>query len=201
LKDFLEQYAMTHATKDITALLDNVNQGREEAWDKLLAVAYDELRAGAKRMMRVQVGPGKPGATLQPTALVHEAFLRLIKEGLAYEKRNHFFAIFNTRMMEVLRDAIRRGKAKKRSGGRVRVPLDPDSPKSDHGADFPDLIDVLEKLEKIDARKANVVQLRVFCGLTVTEVSESLGIGHATVERDWKFAKAWLQNELGEYEP
>ena len=181
----------------ITALLKDVNQGRAGAWDKLMAAVYDELRAGAERLMRRQVSPGRPGATLQPTALVHEAFLRLIIEGLEYERRAQFFAVFSKRMMEVLHDYIRRQKAQKRGGGWVRVALDPDNPASDDDADIPALVEALEKLEKLGSRKAEVVKLRMFCGLTVAEVAELLGTAKATVERDWSFAKAWLSNELG----
>ena len=182
---------------DITALLNEVNQGREGAWDNLMAAVYDELRAGAERLMRPQISPGRPGATLQPTALVHEAFLRLIIEGLEYEKRGHFYAVFSKRMMEVLHDYIRWRKAQKRGGGWVRVALDPDSPGSDDGADMPALDAALKKLEAMDSRKADVVKLRVLCGLTIAEVAEALGIAKATAERDWSFAKAWLGNELG----
>lgn len=189
---------MAAEAKDITALLNDVNQGNAGAWDKLMAVVYDELRAGAERLMAQQVSPGRPGATLQPTALVHEAFLRLIVEGLEYERRGHFFAAFSKRVMEVLFDYIRWRKAKKRGGGWVRVALDPDNPASDHDADVPALVEALEKLEKLASRKADVVKLRLFCGLTVAEVAELLGTAKATVERDWGFAKAWLSNELGE---
>ena len=188
---------MAPAAKDITALLNEVNQECEGAWDKLMGVVYDELRAGAERLMGPQVSPGRPGATLQPTALVHEAFLRLIMDGLAFERRAHFFAIFNRRMMEVLYDYIRRRKAKKRGGDWARVSLDVDGPTSEEGADILALVEALEKLEKLDSRKANVVKLRLFCGLTVAEVVDALGIAKATVERDWSFAKAWLGNELG----
>ena len=88
-------------------------------------------------------------------------------------------------------------QAKKRGGSWVRVALDPDNPASDEGADIAALVDALEKLEQFDSRKADVVKLRMLCGLTVAEVAEALGVAKATVERDWSFAKAWLGNELG----
>ena len=195
----------------ITALLEDVNQGRPGAWDRLMDAAYDELRAGADRLMRQNVRPGGPGGTLQPTALVHEAFLRLISEGLNFEKRGHFFVAFSTRMMHFLMDHIRSQKAKKRGGGWARVALDPDAgvpdgpatddnpdrAGSDDGADILALVEVLEKLEALDARKADVVRLRLFCGLTVAQVGEALGVAKGTVERNWSFAKAWVANELG----
>ena len=182
----------------ITALLEDVNQGRPGAWDRLMDAAYDELRAGADRLMRQNVRPGGPGGTLQPTALVHEAFLRLINEGLNFEKRGHFFVAFSTRMMHFLIDHIRSQKAKKRGGGWTRVPLDPDMPQSDNGADIAAVDAALQELERLDRRKADVVRLRMLCGFTVQEVADLLSIAHATVERDWAFAKAWLRKELGE---
>lgn len=189
----------TPETEDITALLIEVNEERPGAWDKLMAAAYDELRAGAERMMRQNVRPGGPGATLQPTALLHEAFLKLIKEGLAYEKRGHFFVAFSTCMMEVLLDHIRARKAKKRGGSWTKVPLDPydvAAGRNDDSADIPALDAALKKLEAMDSRKADVVKLRMLCGLTIGETAEALGVAHATIERDWSFARAWLAAEL-----
>lgn len=188
-------------TEGITALLIGVNEGHPGAWDKLMATAYDELRSGAERLMHQHARPGGPGGTLQPTALVHEAFLKLVKEGLEYEKRGHFFVAFSTCMMEVLLDYIRSRKAKKRGGSWTKVPLDPDASapaRSDDSADIPALDAALKKLEAMDSRKADVVKLRMLCGLTIREVAEALCVGHATVERDWNFARAWLATELTE---
>ena len=185
----------------ITTLLQEVNQGHEGAMDKLMAAVYEELRAGAERLMRREVSPGRPGATLQPTALVHDAFLKLIKERQKYDKRGHFFVAFTTCMKEVLLDYIRKQKAAKRGGDWARVPLDPDQPATVQGADLSALLEALEKLDQTDARNAEVAQLRLLCGLTNKETAQSLGVSLATVERDWRFCRAWLKNEIDGAEP
>ena len=198
-EEFLENGVVPLDSGNITKLLVDVNDGRPGAWDVLMAAAYDELRAGAGRLMQQEVRAGGPGDTLQPTAVVHEAFIRLIKDGLEYDKRGHFFVAFSTRMMEVLLDHIRARKTQKRGGGFIRVPLDPDarSPERiEDSADISALNTALKKLEAFDSRKANVVKLRIMCGLTIAEAAESLGVGHATVERDWRFSKAWLAAEF-----
>lgn len=181
---------------DITALLKDVNEQRNGAMDKLIAVVYDELRAAAEALFRRQVRPGGHGATLQPTAIVHEAFLKLIKERQQYDKRGDFFKIFKRRMKQVLLDYIRARRAEKRGGDRIRVSLNPDDLATDEGADIPAYVEALDKLENLDSRAADVVTMRVLCGLTIAEVAKSLGVSKATVERDWSFAKPWLANEL-----
>lgn len=181
---------------DITALLQDVNEQRNGAMDKLIAVVYDELRAAAAALFRRQVRPGGRGATLQPTAIVHEAFLKLIKERQQYDRRGDFFKIFKRRMKQVLLDHIRARRAKKRGGDHIRVSLNPDDLAADEGVDIPALVEALDKLETLDSRAADVVTMRVLCGLTIAEVAKSLGVSQATVERDWSFAKPWLANEL-----
>ena len=140
--------------------------------------------------------PGGHGATLQPTVIVHEAFLKLIKERQQYDQRGDFFKIFKRRMKQVLLDYIRARRAKKRGGDRIRVSLSPDDLAADEGVDIPALVEALDKLENLDSRAADVVTMRVLCGLTNAEVAKSLGVSLATVERVWSFAKPWLANEL-----
>jgi RNA polymerase sigma factor (TIGR02999 family) len=180
----------------ITALLEDVNEGREGADDRLMNAVYKELRRMANALVRAKVAPGRPGATLQATEIVHEAFIKLIKERRKYDRRGHFFTAFMTCMKQVLLDYVRRRKAAKRGGGWTRVALDPEDRRSAEGADIAALVEALDKLERLDPRKAEVVRSRLYCGLTNEEVAESLDISVATVERDWKFCRAWLNNEI-----
>jgi len=188
---------------DITRLLERANEGEGGALDDLMRVVNDELRGVADRHMRRVFGQGLPGITLQPTALVNEAFLKLIKQRKKYDNRGHFFAIATKVLLRVLMDYHRERAAKKRGGGWVRVPLDPDlqTVMQDGGVEaeaaaIPEVAAALEKLEALDERKANIVRLRVLWGLTIDEAAEALGVSHATVERDWEFARAWLGKEL-----
>lgn len=189
---------------EITFLLERANQGDAGARDDLYRAVYDELRAIAESRMRRLFGRGLPGITLQPTALVNETFLKLIKQRKKYDNRGHFFAIATKALVRVLMDYHRERAAKKRGGGWVRVPLDPQAditsaPQNDEAeaASIADLAAALEKLDGLDQqRKADVARLRVLWGLTIEEVVQTLDLGHATVERDWEFARAWLGKEL-----
>jgi RNA polymerase sigma factor (TIGR02999 family) len=190
---------------EITRLLRRANQSEAGALDDLMRAVNDELRAVAGRHMRRVFGPGLPGVTLQPTVLVNEAFLKLIKQRQKYDNRGHFFAIATKVLLRVLMDYNRQRAAEKRGGGWVRVPLDPDAHAIKAGrieesdsAVVPRLLEVLERLEKLDARKADVVKYRVLFGLTIDETAEALEVAHATVERDWEFARAWLGKELAD---
>jgi len=196
---------MSSGTSDITALLQRVNQGQEGGLNELMTAVYDELRAIADRHLRHKFGSGLPGVTLQPTALVNETFLKLIKQRQKYDNRGHFFAIATKLMLRVLLDYHRARSARKRGGARLVVSIDPDrdvlvtgSREEGSEAEIPALVEALAQLEKLDSRKADVVKLRILYGLTVPEAAHSLGVGTATVERDWAFARAWLRKQLAE---
>ncbi len=185
---------MSHDTHEVTRLLHDLRAGQQDAADRLASLVYDELHVIAAHAMR-----GESAAhTLQPTALVHEAFLRLVDQRDAvWKNRAHFSGIAAQAMRRILVDHARRRRAAKRDGG-VRITLE------DVGAEAPgvtslDLIaldDALAKLASLDPRQAKVVELRFFAGLDVEQTAEALGISPATVKRDWTFAKAFLYSEL-----
>ena len=132
--------------------------------------------------------------------------MKLIRQRQQYDNRGQFFAIATKLMIRVLMDYHRKRKAAKRGGGWVRVPLDagldtPGDPPADNGTEIPALVHALEELEKLDSRKADVVKLRVLWGLKTEEIAASPGVGRATVDRDWSFAKAWLKKEIAEGRP
>ena len=175
------------------ALANEQDQARLPAAE-LLPQVYRELRALAESRLRRL----PPGQTLQPTALVHEAYMRLV--GTAdpgWNGRGHFFGAAAKAMRNILVDEARRKGANKRGGDRLRVDL-PDSALAaiTRHADMLELDEALAKLEELDERKGSVVMLRVFCGLTIDQTAMALGLSAATVERDWTYAKAWLHREL-----
>jgi RNA polymerase sigma factor (TIGR02999 family) len=163
--------------------------GDASALDDLMPRVYDELRALADAYMRRE----RAGHTLQPTALVHEAFLRLLRlPPGAVQNRVHFFALAAQAMRRILADHARRHRAAKRGGNAVRVPLE----LVEGGAAADDLDAALEDLAKLDARQARVVELRFFGGLSIEETAEVLAVSPATIKRDWLVARAWLHREL-----
>lgn len=172
--------------------------GGAAAPDEMLALVYRELRSLARRYFQ-----RRPGATLQPTELVHEAFLRLSSaESGAFRDRGHFCAVAALAMRQILTDRARRRRAEKRGGGESPVTLtDAVLGGSGSGVEVLDILvldDVLQRLEALDQRQARVVELRVFGGLTVPEAAEALGISARSVENDWRLARAWLSRELSE---
>jgi len=180
---------------DTTQILKLLVAGDPSAEEKLYPHVYDELRRLAVRLFR-----GQPaGHTLQPTALVHEAYLNLIDpQQIGFEDRTHFFAVAAKVMRRILIDHARRRAAARRGGQWTRVAWDDEViMTTDKGIDILALNEALEKLTKRNPRQARVVELRFFGGLTIAEAAEVLGVGHATVEADWAFAKAWLAKELG----
>ncbi len=182
-----------------TRLLAAIERGETGAAEELFAVVYADLR----RVAAAYLGRERKGHTLQPTALVHEAYCRLVDaENLGYSDRHHFYAVAARAMRRILVDHARKRKAAKRGGGASRVPLDrlPELP-DERDAWLAALDDVLADLERLDARQAQVVELRFFGGLTIQETAATLGVSHATVERDWKVARAWLARELGRFGP
>lgn len=177
-----------------TRLLADVGAGDRDAAAKLLPLVYDELRMVADRYFRRQ----HADHTLQPTALVHEAFLRLIDQTSAkWNDRAHFFAVAATAMRQILvNHALAKG-AQKRGGGRAKILLNPEVAASpEDGFDPVELDEVLTKLAELDARKAKVVELRFFSGLANEEVASVLGVSLTTVEADWRMARAWLSKAL-----
>jgi RNA polymerase sigma factor (TIGR02999 family) len=181
---------------DLTALLGEVRAGDEDAKDRLVRAIYAELRRLAGGLMHHE----RPGHTLQPSALVHEALMRLLDgEALAeVPNRRYLFAAAAQAMRQVLVDHARRRRAAKREGGRARVPLDEALVAlEEQGLDVLVLHEALDRLAEAHPRQAQVVTLRFFGGLSVPEVAESLAVSATTVESDWRFARAWLKGQLG----
>ncbi len=183
---------------DATQLLVRASRGDQAAVRQLAPLVYDELRALARQYL-----PPKGGAhtaTLQPTALVHEAFLRLVEQDAAdYQGRTHFLATAATAMRAVLADYARARGAAKRGGGWCRITLDNAAalqPQSE--LDFVALDEALGRLAQLKERAARIVELRFFGGLSVEEVADCLGVSARTVKGDWRAARAWLRAELAE---
>ena len=162
--------------------------------DAVMPLVYRELKSLAKRYFQ-----RRPGCTLQPTELVHEAFLRLSTGGEGFRDRGHFCAVAALAMRQILTDHARRKRADKRGGGEAPVTLT-DAVLAQEGSpealDVLVLDEVLRRLEALDARQARVVEYRVFGGMTVPEVAEVMGISTRSVENDWRLARAWLSREL-----
>jgi RNA polymerase sigma-70 factor, ECF subfamily len=181
-------------SSEVTRLLFDLQKGSRTASEQLIPLVYSELHDLAVRYMRSE----RADHTLQPTALVHEAFLKLVDQrAVSWQNRAHFFGIAAQAMRRILVDHARRKRATKREGGH-RVTLDEGlAVAAERSIDLLALDDALEKLRALDERQHRVVELRFFGGLEVEQVAEVLGISTATVKRDWTFAKAWLQRELG----
>jgi RNA polymerase sigma-70 factor, ECF subfamily len=187
---------------DVTALLLAWGAGDRAALDRLLPAVYAELRRQARRALRREAA----GHTLQPTALVHEAYLRLVDQRQArearWESRGHFFAVAAQAMRRILVDHARARRRAKRGGGGVALTLsDADTPDGLAGAaaagvDPIDLDDALTRFAAVDPAKARLVELRYFAGLSVPEAAEALGVSRATAGREWVVARAWLRREL-----
>ena len=162
--------------------------------EELLAIVYDELREIARRQLRGE----RQGHTLQPTALVHEAYLRLVdSRDMAWESRAHFFGTAARAMRQILVDHARRRNAAKRGGGQERVTLDSGIAAEDSvTAEVLDLNDALEKLSSHDGDLARLVELRFFAGLTLDETADALGVSRRKAAKDWSVARLWLQREL-----
>ena len=178
---------------DASKTLQQIAGGDDRAVDELLLVVYDELRKLADRFV-----DGDGHVTLQPTALVHEVYLRLLgRAGSQWTNRGEFFAAAALAMRHLLIDYARRRHAAKRGGDVQRVSLeDVAEPAISREAYLVALDDALTELARVDPQLSRVVELRFFGGLTYDEIAEALQIGKATVTRDWRFAKAWLQKEL-----
>ncbi len=187
-----------HGASGVTQLLLEWRDGDPEALDRLTPIVYEELRRLAHRWMRKE----SASDVLQTTALVHEAYLRLVGENVSWEGRDHFFAVAATVMRRILVEFARRRQAQKRGGGVEPLPLD-----EVRGGSWatvtatPDveilaLDEALRQLSAHDARKGRIVELHFFGGLTIPETAHVIGVSHATVERDLKMSRAWLSDAM-----
>jgi RNA polymerase sigma factor (TIGR02999 family) len=178
----------------VSQLVEEASHGKAEAMAELLPVVYQELRRVAAGYLRRE----RPGQTLQATALVHEAYLRLLREQhVSWQNRAHFCAIAANSMRQILVERARARNAAKRGGGFQRITLDDAlAPADAAGIDVEALDQALARLAQLDADQARLVELRYFGGLTIEETAEVLGVSPATVKRSWTVAKAWLKKEL-----
>ncbi len=182
-------------SQNITHLLKEWNAGDPQALNRLTPLVYEELRHQAARYLRRE----RHGHTLQTTALIHEAYLRLVGvKDVHWQSRAHFFAIAANLMRRILVDHARRRDADRRGGSQIRVPLDEAfGVVNEIDVDLLAIDDALSRLETIDPQQARVVELRFFSGLTVEETAAALGVSPKTVKRDWSVARAWLRREIG----
>jgi RNA polymerase sigma factor (TIGR02999 family) len=180
--------------QDVTALLDEWSRGNHAALGELLPVVYAELRRIAAR----QLGRERVGHTLQPTALVHEAYLRLVDQRrVDWQNRAHFFGVAARIMRRILVDHARRHTAGKRGDGAQRISID-DAQDIPAPSEMPvvTLDEALGRLERVDADLARIVELRAFGGLTIDEAAHVLNVSPSTAKREWRTARAWLNREL-----
>jgi len=182
---------------DVTRILNAIERGDAQATDKLLPLVYEELRVLAAQKLSHEA----PGQTLQATALVHEAYLRLIgDEPQTWENHGHFFAAAAEAMRRILIEHARQRQTHKRGGDRERIDLDEVILSDEGGRAFDEIMAVdeaLQKLEKKDKLKADLVKLRFYAGLTIEQSAQSLGISLTTAKTHWAYARAWLLREIG----
>ena len=180
----------------MTQLLELAGQGDSKASEELLPLVYEELRRLARSQMKKEK-EGGAGQTLQATALVHEAYMRLVGDGeVKWQNRAHFFGAAARAMRRILVDRARHRGRQKRGGDRDRVVLSDQGLAAPAGTDLVELDAALAKLEAEDARKSEVVMLRYFAGLSIEETAAALALSPATVKNEWTFARAWLKREL-----
>ncbi len=182
---------------DVTRILNAIERGDAKATDELLPLVYEELRLLAAQKLSHE----RPGQTLQATALVHEAYLRLVGDELqSWKSRGHFFAAAAEAMRRILIERARRRRGLKYGGARERVDLDDvvlPCDDQESSANLLALDEALEKLSQKDKVKADVVKLRYFAGLTIEQTAEVLGVSRNTAKRCWAYARAWLLEEIG----
>lgn len=179
---------------DVTLLLAKVSEGDSRAAAELLPLVYEELR----RLARSRMAGESPGQTLQPTALVHEAYLRLLgASDVKWDGRGHFFGAAALAMRRILVERARARGRIKRGGGAARVPLEDAALATEPPPDeLLALDEALDRLAAYDKRKADVVMMRYFAGLSIDETAAALGVSPATVKNEWAFARAWLHREI-----
>jgi RNA polymerase sigma factor (TIGR02999 family) len=180
--------------ESVTQLLMKWGEGDQSALDKLMPLVYDELRRGASNYLRRE----RQNHTLQPTALVNEAYMKLVDQKAQWQNRAQFYGVAAQLMRRILVDHARQHQAAKR-GGTHQQRLSITSARAVADAPAVDLLAVheaLEELKQFDPQQERIVELRFFGGLSIDETAEVLGVGHATVERDWKMARAWLRKKL-----
>jgi RNA polymerase sigma factor (TIGR02999 family) len=190
---------------EVTRVLSAIEGGDPQAAEQLLPLVYNELRQLAAQKLAQEA----PGQTLQPTALVHDAYLRLIEGGDAsasreqqWNSRGHFFAAAAEAMRRILIDQARQKQSQRRGGGRKRRSLDgAQIAAPELSADVLALHEALERFEQVDSVKAELVKLRYFAGLSLPQVAEVLGISRTTADRYWSYARAWLHAELKKGDP
>jgi RNA polymerase sigma factor (TIGR02999 family) len=190
-------------TARITTLLHDVHAGRDGAMDELMSVVYADLERVADRQLRDRFGAGMERVTLEPAALVNESFMRLLRQKQGFANRGHFFAIATRIMLRVLIDYCRQRAAVKRGGRVERLSItfndaaeSTDTPNHGGQIDVESLVEALDGLEALDPRKADVVRMRVVWGMRNEAIAEALEVSIPTVERDWRFARAWLSNAV-----
>jgi RNA polymerase sigma-70 factor (ECF subfamily) len=185
---------MQTASGKVNALLDDLQEGDHAAASRLFPLVYRELRRLAAHYIRGE----KPGQTIQPTELVHEAYLRLVgQERIDWHGRTHFFAVAATSMRRILVDRARRKMAERHGGGGKKIPLEATllfSPEKSR--EMVALDDALKRLEAVSPRQSRVVELRFFGGLEMEDIAKLEGVSLRTVKRDWSVARAWLHHEI-----
>ncbi len=185
---------MKTVPKDVTALLRQISNGNRDAVEELVPLLYNDLRRMAAYYLRRE----RRGHTLQPTALVHEVYLRLLdQKDVRWQNRSHFFGVAAQLMRRILVDYARSHQAAKRGGALPKISLEQVIVTSkERASELVTLDETLTRLASIDPQQARIVELRVFGGLTVEETAELLDVSPATVKRDWTMAKAWLRREI-----
>ena len=187
-------------TDEVTSILSAIEHGDPQAAERLLPLVYDELR----RLAAQRLAQEKPGQTLQPTALVHEAYLRLVdvEQVQSWHSRGHFFAAAAEAMRRILVEEARRKRSLKRGGGRRREPADLDALQV--GGPVQEVLALHEALERLAAHdpvKAKLVEMRFFAGLTLEQAAQCLDISLSTADRAWRYARAWLYNAMSADDP
>jgi len=177
---------MSNPTHQITELLRSWSSGDKDALDKLLRLVDRELKKRARKFMKRE----NPQHVLQPTALVNEALIKLIRENLTYENRKHFYFMVAKRMRQVLIDYARQ------TPRREHLEFNEDAVPVERSREMLLLDEALKELAEFDERKATIVECRFFIGLSMAEIAELLGVGKATVERDWSFSRSWLKEQM-----
>jgi len=190
---------MSDSTQEITRLLSEAYGGRDGALDEVMELVYGDLLGMAQGQMHRRYGQGAGNLTMEPRELVSEAFLRLIKQRKKYDSRGHFFAIATRTMLRVLMDYDRKRKSEKRGADPIRVSLAGIATRAGEpeAVDITALGQAMERLQTLDPRTAEVLQLRLLWGLSVSEVAEATDVSVRTVEREWRFGRRWVATQLG----